>query len=37
MDNAHKWAINVVTKLPTYVIGSVALLGDAVSFAMYTG
>ncbi|RPD62092.1 FAD/NAD(P)-binding domain-containing protein [Lentinus tigrinus ALCF2SS1-7] len=29
MDNAQKWAINVVTKLPTYVDGRVALLGDA--------
>ncbi|KAI0722030.1 FAD/NAD(P)-binding domain-containing protein [Cerioporus squamosus] len=29
MDNTTKWAVNVVTKLPTYVDGHVALLGDA--------
>ncbi len=31
MDNTTKWAVNVVTKLPTYVDGHAALLGDAVS------
>ncbi|TFK85074.1 FAD/NAD(P)-binding domain-containing protein [Polyporus arcularius HHB13444] len=29
MDNTTKWAVNVVTKLPTYVDGHAALLGDA--------
>ena len=30
MNGGLKWVINVVTKLPTYVDGRVALVGDAV-------
>ena len=31
VDGGLKWAINVVTKLPTFVDGRVALVGDAVT------
>ena len=32
MQNPHLWAMHTVRKLPTYVSGNVALLGDTVGY-----